>query len=109
MASRMRPLAISRMTRMEVPPAGVEPATYGLGNRPHDSATVMAIRGSDKRRNSVARKVATDTPENGCERLISAAETDPELARVVTAWPKLSAVVKRMILAALDADQGHGE
>ena len=55
---------------------------------------------------SVAPKVATDTPENGCERLITAAETDPDLARLVTAWPKLSPMVKRKILAALDADQG---
>ena len=54
----------------------------------------------------VAQMVATDTAENGCERLISLAETDPELARLVSAWPKLSAVVKRMILAALEADQG---
>ena len=43
--------------------------------------------------------------ENGCERLIAATETDPDLARLVSAWPMLSAVVKRMILAALDADQ----
>jgi hypothetical protein len=57
---------------------------------------------------SVAQKVATDTAENGCERLITAAETDPELARLVSAWPKLSATAKRMILAALDADQRHG-
>ena len=54
---------------------------------------------------SVAQKVATDTAENGCERLISLAETDPELTRLVSAWPKLSAVVKRMILAALEADE----
>ena len=47
--------------------------------------------------------VATDTPENGCERLISVAESDPELARLVAAWPTLSAVVRRMILAALDS------
>ena len=49
--------------------------------------------------------VATDTAENGCERLMLAAETDPDLARLVSAWPLLSAVVKRMILAALEADQ----
>ena len=60
----------------------------------------------------VAQMVATDTPENGCERLISVAETDPELARLVSAWPTLSAVAKRMILAALDvggADVGTAE
>ena len=53
--------------------------------------------------NSVAQKVAHDTPENGCERLIAAAETDPDLARLVASWSTLSAMVKRMILAALDA------
>ena len=58
----------------------------------------------------VAQMVAHDTAKNGCERLISLAESDPELARLVSAWPMLSAVVKRMILAALDADRGepHG-
>ena len=54
----------------------------------------------------VAQMVATDTAENGrdgCERLRLAAETDPDLARLVAAWPTLSAMVRRMILAALDA------
>jgi hypothetical protein len=53
----------------------------------------------------VAQMVATDVAENGCERLMSAAVADPDLARLVSAWPMLSAVVKRMILAALDAGQ----
>ncbi len=35
-------------------------------------------------------------------------ETDPDLARLVSAWPMLAAVVKRMILAALDADLNDG-
>jgi len=52
--------------------------------------------------------VATDTPENGSERLKSAADSAPDLARIVAAWPKLSPVTKRMILAALDADRGGG-
>ncbi len=59
--------------------------------------------------NVVAQMVATDTPENGCERVRTADETDPDLARLVSAWPLLSAVVKRMILAGLDAAQTQGE
>ena len=54
----------------------------------------------------VAQMVATDTPENGCERLMSVDETDRELARLVAEWPTLSAVAKRMILAALDSPSG---
>ena len=85
------------LVQVKVP--GLEPGTYGL-----------KVRGKPRQNkgfaSSVAQKVATDTAENGCERLLSLAETDPELARLVTAWPKLSAVVKRMILAALEADQG---
>ena len=50
----------------------------------------------------VAQMVATDMPENGCERLMSAAEADPDLARIVAAWATLSPMAKRMILAALD-------
>ncbi len=84
---------------MKVP--GLEPGTYGL-----------KVRGKARKNadNSsvVAQMVATDTAENGCERLLSLAETDPELARLVSAWPKLSAVVKRMMLAALDAGQEAG-
>ena len=57
---------------------------------------------------SVAQKVATDTPKNGCERLIAAAQTDPDLARILAALPKSSAAAKRMILAALEADQRDG-
>ncbi len=78
---------------------GLEPTTYGLKVRgkARKNADISSV---------VAQMVATDTPENGCERLMSLAETDPELARLVSAWPKLSAVVKRMILAALEADQG---
>lgn len=33
------------------------------------------------------------------------ADTDPDLARLLVAWPKLSGTAKRMILVALDADQ----
>ena len=78
---------------------GLEPTTYGLKIRgkPRQNKGLPSV---------VAQMVATDAAENGCERLISLAETDPELARLVSAWPKLSAVVKRMILAALEADQG---
>ncbi len=60
----------------------------------------------------VAQMVATDTAENGrdgSERLRLAAETDPDLARLVAAWPTLSAMVKRMILAALDASHEGGQ
>ena len=82
--------------------------TYGLGNRPQDSATAESARGFDEQRISVAQKVATDIAGNDCERLIAVATAYPELARLVRAWPKLSATVRRTILAALDADQGQG-
>ena len=56
---------------------------------------------------SVASKVALATVSDGCEPLISVAEADPQLARLIAAWPALSATVKRMILAALEAEQAH--
>ncbi|MBC7820140.1 MAG: hypothetical protein IAG10_24925 [Planctomycetaceae bacterium] len=71
--------------------------TYGLGNRPHDSATVKAIRSSDKQRNSVAPKVATDIADDGCERLLSAADTDPDLAQLVSAWATLPEHIRATI------------
>ena len=79
---------------------GLEPTTYGL-----------KVRGKHRENkgfpNVVAQMVATDVVENDRERVISVADTDPDLARLVEAWPMLSAVVKRMILAALDADRGE--
>jgi hypothetical protein len=36
-------------------------------------------------------------------RLQSAAETDPDLARVVTAWPELPAPIKAAVLALIGA------
>jgi len=45
--------------------------------------------------------------ESGCERLMSAEETDPDLARIIASWSHLSPIVKRMILAALDVDGGE--
>lgn len=75
---------------------------FGSVDRQTGSVITDGVRSSGNFPSSVAPKVATDAPENGCERLISIAETDAELVRVVEAWPKLSAVVKRMILAALE-------
>lgn len=79
--------------------------SFGSVDRRTGSVITDAGGRSGNSLSSVAPKVATDTPENGCKPLITVAETDPELARVVAEWPTLSAVVKRMILAALDADR----
>ena len=84
----------------EVHPAGLEPATFGSVDR----RKPQQIQGFTS---FVAPMVATDTAENGGGRLMSVAETDRELARIVVAWPMLSATAKRMILAALEADQGQ--
>ncbi len=80
---------------------GVEPTRDGFAIRcEHRKNRGLA--------SSVAQKVATDMAENGCERLISVEEIDPDLARLVTAWARLSATAKRMILAALEADEPCG-
>ena len=92
----------------KVHPAGLEPATFGSVDRRTDSVITDEVGRSGNSLNSVAPKVATDVVDNDYERLIEAGETDPELARLVSAWPTLSAMVKRMILAALDASQGQG-
>ena len=56
---------------------------------------------------SVAQKVATDTAENGCERLMLAAETDPDLARLVSAWPLLPAHIRATIATVLRSVLGE--
>ena len=43
--------------------------------------------------------VATDTADNGCHRLTLVAEMDPELMRVIAAWPNLAAHLRCAILA----------
>ena len=77
---------------------GLEPTTYGL-----------KVRGKSREKRGsqsvVAPKVASETVERGCEGLVSVGHSDPDLARLLKAWPKLTATVKRMILAVLDAGQ----
>ena len=51
--------------------------------------------------------VATDTAENGCERLMLAAETDPDLARLVSAWPLLPAHIRATIATVLRSVLGE--
>lgn len=45
--------------------------------------------------------VATEMVDNGCKRLSQVHESDPELRRIVSDWPKLSKTAKRMIVAVL--------
>ncbi|MCX7420589.1 MAG: hypothetical protein NT013_13765 [Planctomycetia bacterium] len=47
--------------------------------------------------------VATDTQENGCERLRLDANSDPDLAQLVSNWPKLSDSIKRAVLTLVNA------
>ena len=57
----------------------------------------------------VAQKVATDTAENGCERLMLAAETDADLARLVSAWPMLPAHIRATIATVLRSVLGEDD
>ncbi len=57
----------------------------------------------------VAQMVATDTAENGCERLMLAAETDPDLARLVSAWPKLPPHIRATIATVLRSVLGEDD
>ena len=81
-------------------PAGLEPAPFGSVDRgkTHDLQGYSPV---------VAPMVATEIADNGCKQLISAPPLDPGLARIVAVWPNLSPTAKRMILAALESDQGE--
>jgi hypothetical protein len=47
--------------------------------------------------------VATDMAENGGERLTTAGEIDPELARLIGVWGDVPEHVRRTILGLVDA------
>jgi hypothetical protein len=47
--------------------------------------------------------VATDTTENGCKRVTTASEIDPELARLIEAWPMLPKHVRQTMLGLVDS------
>ena len=71
---------------------GLEPRTYGL-----------KVRGKHRENKGfasvVAPMVATDVSDNTCKQLTTPDDVDPELARLIAAWPKLSRNLQRAILA----------
>jgi hypothetical protein len=72
---------------MEVRPAGFEPATLGLGNGRRDGASPATATGSASSPDSVARQLPTE------------AEIDPDLSRVIDAWPTLPAQLRAAVMA----------
>ena len=71
---------------------GLEPTTYGL-----------KVRGKHRENKGfasvVAPMVATDVSDGTCKQLTTSDDVDPELARIIAAWPKLSRNLQRAILA----------
>jgi hypothetical protein len=46
-------------------------------------------------------------PPGACPALVQQPAADPDLARVVVAWPSLPAAIRAVILAAVDAAPGR--
>jgi hypothetical protein len=74
-----------------VPPAGFEPATLGLGNGGHVGGTEEEDRTSGEGDKPLALALALDSEKP--------APVDPDLARVVEAWPDLAEPIRRAVLA----------
>ncbi len=75
-------------------PAGFEPATLGLGNGSEQVASAQGDSTSDAPASSVAHQLPTESQQ---------APADPELARLIAAWPTLPPAIRAVILAAAEA------
>ncbi len=85
----MMPVRIDACAGSEkvVRPAGLEPAAYGLGTRRSDTAKASAAAS------------CSQGSERGASRGAFFRVSEPNLALLVDAWPKLSEAVKSGILA----------
>jgi integrase len=75
----------------EVPPIGIEPTTYGLGNRPADSTNTNSLTTYDDAENVLAFCLAFLDRES------------PDLAAVVRSWSTLSEAMRAGILTMVRA------
>ncbi len=83
-------------------PSGLEPPTSG--------STIRRKQRENKGfLSSVAQKVATEMAKNGCERVRTADETDPDLARLVSVWPILPAPIRATIVTVLRSVLGEDD
>lgn len=81
----------------EIRPAGFEPATLGLGNRPSEYASHHRGRASDDRPGPLAPQLAASAREPPSP--LAATPADPDLARVLDAWPSLPPHIRAAVLA----------
>jgi len=79
-----------------VPPIGIEPTTYGLGNRPTVSATNNSLTTCDESQSVLAFCLAFFDRES------------PELAAVVRSWSTLPEAVRAGIVAMVRASVPKG-
>ncbi len=75
-------------------PAGLQPATPGLGNRSAVGANVVGAETCEKRPSDLRASCAPD----GRSWPVEAADA-PELAEVVAAWPRVPPAVRAGIMA----------
>jgi hypothetical protein len=92
---------------MMASPAGLEPATCGLGRRRPDCVSDgLRERCADDVLALVPGLVPADgtgsQPEGTDGALDRVVVHDPELCRLVSRWPRLPAAIKRRILAMID-------
>src|SRR5262249_4285806 len=99
-----------------------EPATIGANENPGNHAVFTTISGvcasegdgtrtrnhridsplSSRRKSKTAKEVAETASEPLAHTLACETQIDPDLARLIEAWPSLRPTVKRVILAALE-------
>jgi len=78
---------------------GVEPPTHGFSVRPLDDASPDSENKLGDGSSSACTPACTDARHS----VASAAQPDPDVARIVAAWPSLPEPIKRAMLALVGA------
>ena len=86
-------------------PAGLEPATCGLGNRRHKDVTITQAKTCQGAQQQLTPQL---TPKSQKQPKIGPSELPPDLAKIVAVWPELPKHIKAAIKALVQTKLDKG-